>query len=160
MEVIATLIVDLPLDERRFHGLLRDVAAVASVAATEPSDLASKHYFRPPLAGGRDADCLVSVDTPSNLPKDVLDKLKNCGFRPQSTLRFGLARPEIDREGFWGLLSHYVNELRGWILTTAIDFDQAVSRCGSEEGLMQVSQPNDDNPAVLISATTMRQLEL
>ncbi|MCP4771176.1 MAG: hypothetical protein GY879_07185 [Planctomycetes bacterium] len=158
MEVIATLIVDLPLDERRFHGLLRDVAAVASVAATEPSSLVSKHYFQPPLSGDRNADCLVSVGAPSSLPKEVLDKLKGCGFRPQSTLRFELARPETDRQDFWDLLRHYANELRGWILTADIDFNQAVSHYGSEEGLMQTSQPNDDNPAVLISASTMKRL--
>ena len=161
MELVATLIADLPLDERRFHGLLHDIAAVASVAAITPSGLSAKHYFRAPSSEDCPADCLLRVAPASALPDDALKKLRDCGFRPHSILKFQLGQPQKDLGTLWDLLKDYVNELQGWVLTAALDFDQAVARCGSEEGLMQLSHKHGDgSKAVLISATTMRQLEL
>lgn len=157
----------MPLDERYFHGLLRDIASTTGVAAITPTGLQAEHFMSADRHQHQ-ADCLVEVVSVLELPMEVLRQLREQSFRPESLLDFWLstdqtgALDQVDPllSPMWALLDQYAQELRGWILTSAIGFEQAVARNGGEEGLMKVPQPNGDNPAVLISATTMRQLVL
>ncbi|MDP7061397.1 MAG: hypothetical protein QF489_00500 [Planctomycetota bacterium] len=176
MEHLATLITDMPLDERYFHGLLRDIAATSTVAAIKPAGKLAEHFLSrdghgserasEPAGGARQrADCLVELVSVLELPVKVVRQLHEQGFRAECLLEFWLNETQaavIDQEDpwlspAWPLLDRYAQELRGWVLTSALGFEETVARCGDEKGLMRTSLDGDD-PAVLISANTMNKL--
>jgi hypothetical protein len=159
VEWFATLMTDMPLDEARFHGLLRDVAQSSLAGAIRPRGLKAWHSFGDATRDAEVRDLEVRVLRPTEPPPSALHELQNHGFRTAAALEFlVLPQPEA-REEAWALVALYAEQVRGWILTRYLDFDEAANRNGDEEGLMHVPlNGGHGRKAVLLSASSLLRL--
>jgi hypothetical protein len=161
VELVATLFTDLPLDARRFLGVLRDLARNGAAGSITPSGLEARHCFgNPPVE--QDINVIhVRVKPADSAPASALRVLHSSGFRAQHAVEF-YADPyggRDARENAWALTHAYAAELCGWVLTCYLNFAQATARCNRENGLLTLpSDDSDQADAVLISATTMKLL--
>jgi hypothetical protein len=158
MELVASLLTDVPLDEHRFHGLLRDVAQSALAGAVLPRGMVATHSFGDAAADLHERNVVVRVQRAGTAAPAALTELRKTGFRPETVLDFDAPGDPDTREDAWALINLYAAELRGWVLTRYMDFDEAVARAGSEDGLLHVPLGGGDHKAVLISASTMEIL--
>jgi len=159
VELVAILLTDLPLDERRFHGLLRDIAGGCLAGAISPRGLEARHSFGDAQRHEDVVDVHVLVKPAASAPAAALRELHTAGFRPQSALELLTFGDAEARENAWALVNLYAEELRGWVLTDHLSFELAAQLCGNDDGLLHVpSASHSDTKAVLISATTMKQL--
>jgi len=138
VELVATLLTDLPLDESRFHGLLRDLARSPLAGAISPRGMLARHSFGEASHDLGPRDLEVRVERASKAPPEALHELAGVGFRPVHALSFETDGSPDAREDAWALTHLYAEELRGWILTRYLDFATAAARTGSEEGLLHV----------------------
>jgi hypothetical protein len=159
VELLATLLTDLPLDERRFHGLLHDLASMGAVGTITPSGLRAGHSF----GEGQRENCResieVSVLAKSCIGAQILEQLHSVGFRPMHALEFRAQEGAAIQAQWWPLLCAYVDELQGWVFTTELDFEETLARAATQAGIYSIPIAGDgQRKAVLISATTMKQL--
>ena len=158
VELVASLLTDVPLDEHRFHGLLRDVAHSTLAGAVLPRGMTAVHSFGNADRDDHERDVVVRVSRATTAPPAAQTELKKAGFRPETVLDFDSPGDRDTREDTWALVNLYARELRGWVLTRYLDFDEAAERMGSEEGLLHVPLGGGDHKAVLISASAMEVL--
>lgn len=158
MELVASLLSDVPLDERRFHGLLRDVAQSRLAGAVLPRGMMAVHSFGDAADDLYERQVKVRVQRAGTAPPAALTELRKAGFRPEVVLDFDAPGDPETREDAWALVNLYAEELRGWVLTRYVDYDEAAARAGSEEGLLHVPLGGGAKKAVLIAASTMREL--
>lgn len=158
VELVASLLTDVPLDEHRFHGLLRDVSQSALAGAVLPRGLTATHSFGNAEADLHERNVKVRVQRAGTAPPAALTELRKAGFRPETVLDFDAPGDVNTREDAWALINLYAAELRGWVLTRYLDYDEAAARAGSEAGLMHVPIGGGNHKAVLIAASTMEIL--
>jgi len=158
VELVASLLTDVPLDERRFHGLLRDVAQSSLAGGVLPRGLEAVHSYGEADSDLSARDVLVRVRSGGAAPPAALTELRKAGFRPAAVLDFETSGDAATREDAWALVNLYAEELRGWVLTRYMDFDEAARRSGSDAGLLHVPIGGGSHKAVLIAASTMKEL--
>jgi hypothetical protein len=157
VELVAILLTDLPLDEARFHGLLRDLARSSVAGGISPRGLSARHSYGDAAEDLQERDILVRVERATKAPPEALHELKRIGFDPVQALLFTTEGDADSREDAWALLHLYAEELRGWILTRYLDDETAIARTGSEEGILRVplAGAGRQNRAVLLAASTL-----
>ena len=165
MEIIATLLTDLPLDERHFYGLLQDLASTGLAGTIEPCGLQAQHEL-----GGNASSAFgtssaativrVQVKEASLLSPRLLDQLHKLGFRARQALEFRGNNHLDAPQDPWPLIIQYARELRGWIHTDDSKFLQTLKQDGFGDCIF--SLPAEDHlkksTAVLISTIAMKQL--
>lgn len=150
---------DMPLDERRFHGVLRDVAVSSLAGAIRPRGLCAWHSFGNAERDTEVRDLEVRVLRRTEAPPSALHELDEIGFRTASALEFLVPPEEEARLEAWALVALYAEQLYGWVLTRHIDFDSAAALSGSEEGLLHVPlNGGHGRKAVLVSAESLVRL--
>jgi hypothetical protein len=159
MELVATLLTDMPLDERRFHGMLLDIADSCLAGAIAPCGLEARHSFGEADRDEDVRDIHVIVKPPGSAPAAARHELAKAGFRPRCCIEFLTYEDPDSREEAWALVNLYARELSGWVLTRYVDFDEARRRCGDDRGLLHVPLScGSESKAVLVAATTMKVL--
>lgn len=157
VELVATLLTDLPLDERTFHGLLLDISHSTLAGAISPYEMEAIHSFGDADFDDSARDIRVRVREANTTHRSALVELSKHGFRPVTALQFETAGDADSREDAWALCSLYAAEVQGWVLTHYISFDQAARRLGDEEGLLHVPI-GGKHRSVLISFSALKQL--
>lgn len=157
MELVATLLTDLPLDDRNFHGLLMDISHSSLAGAISPYGLEAIHSYGDADFDMSVRDIRVRVRKANTAPRSALVELSKHGFRPVTAVTFETQGDVDSREDAWALCSLYASELQGWILTNYLSFDQAVARLGDEDGLLHVPIGGKFR-SVLVSFSALRQL--
>ena len=158
VELVATLLTDIPLDERRFHGVLRDVAQSRLAGAILPRGREAVHSFGEAHHDAAERQVRVRLKRGGQAPPAALVELRKAGFLPATVLDFDAPGDLDTREDAWALTNCYAQELRGWVLTRYLDFEEAAARAGTEEGLLHVPIGRGDHKAVLISAAALLAL--
>jgi len=147
---------DMPLDERRFHGVLHDVAHSSLAGAIRPCGLSAWHSFGNAERASDAPDLEVRVLRRTEAPPSALHELDMYGFRTASALEFLVLPNEGAHLRAWALVALYAEQLYGWVLTQHIDFDRAAALSGSEDGLMHVPLNGErGRKAVLVSAENL-----
>lgn len=150
---------DMPLDERRFYGVLHDVAHSSLAGAIRPRGLSAWHSFGNAERDSDVRDLEVRVLRRTEAPPSALHELDLYGFRTASALEFLVPANEEARLEAWALVALYAEQLYGWVLTRHIDYDHAAALGGSEDGLMRVPlNGGHGRKAVLISAESLAWL--
>ena len=157
METVATLITDVPLDERSFHAVLLDCSATALAGAITQQGMAAIHAFGEAERDVDVRDVRVRCRPANTAHKAALTELRKQGFDPVTSLEFETAGDRESREDAWALVGVYARELQGWIMTSYVDYDEAVARLGGEEGLLH-APVGGKRRGVLIAATALRLL--
>ena len=157
MELVATLLTDFPLDEARFHGLLRDLAQSSLAGAISPQGMQARHSYGEASRDLAPRDILVRVERATKAPPEAIHELANVGFRPQHAVMIHTDGDADSREDAWALTHLYAEELRGWILTRYLDYVTAEARMGSTEGLLHVPLTGGakGDKAVLLASSTL-----
>ncbi|MFK5956699.1 MAG: hypothetical protein QM477_09670 [Planctomycetota bacterium] len=159
MEWFATLMTDMPLDERRFHGVLRDVAHSSLAGGIRPRGMAAWHSFGNAECDSDVRDLEVRVLRATEAPPSALHELEIAGFRTASALEFLVPPEEEACLEAWALVALYAEQLYGWVLTRHLDFETAAAIIGSENGLMHVPlNGGHGRKAVLVSAESLVRL--
>ena len=157
VEIVATLIIDVPLDERSFRATLMDCSRTSLAGAILQQGTTATHSFG---EADRDTDArdVKVVCRPINATsRAAVTELRKHGFTPRTALEFQTARDGESREDAWALVGVYARELQGWIMTSYLDFDEAAARLGGEEGLLH-APVGGKRRGVLISAIALRLL--
>jgi hypothetical protein len=157
VELVATLLSDLPLDPSRFRGLLLDISRSSLAGAISPQGLTAIHSFGDAEYDRDVRDIRIRARAANTAPRAALVELKNQGFVPASAVQVETWGDQASRIDAWMLTSLYAEQLQGWILTNYLDFDQAADRLGDEVGLAHVSL-GGKHRSVLISASSLRTL--
>lgn len=158
MELFATLLTDLPLDERRFHGLLRDVARSRLAGATAPKGLEARHSYGDAREDFDVRDVLVRVRRGGTAHPAALAELRKTGFTPAHALEFLCEPNPSTKADAWALLRLYADELKGWVLTEYLQPEEVVARAGTEEGILHAPMGSRRKKVSLISASTLSLL--
>lgn len=153
--LFATLLTDLPLDERRFHGLLRDVARSSLAGATWPHGMEARHSFGDAREDFDVRDVLVRVRRGGTAHPAALAELRKIGFVPAQALEILCDPHPATQADAWALLRLYADELKGWILTEYLQPEEVVARAGTEEGVLHAGLGSKRKKVSLISAATL-----
>ncbi len=157
MEIVATLLVDVPLDASNFHGLLLDLSATALSGAIQQQELKAFHTFGEASEDPNPREIRVCCLPANTAPRAALRELKKQGFSPATALEFSAPTDLESQEDAWTLLGVYARELRGWAITNKLDFDEASERLGSEDGILHAPL-GGKKKGVLISSNALRLL--
>lgn len=159
MEIVATLITDLPMDAHRFRGLLMDVSRSSLAGAILQEGTEATHSFGEAARDVEAREVRVVVRKPGAVNPAALHELKKSGFQPAAAFEFytDLEDPE-SVEDAWAVMGLYSGEVRGWVMTTYLDFEEAAKRMGTEEGLLHAPIGAGANRGVLISANALKLL--
>ncbi len=157
VELVATLLTDLPLDPSRFRGLLLDISRSSLAGAISPDGLTAIHSYGDAEFDRDVRDVRVRARPANTAPRAAMVELSKHGFRAQSAITIETWGDAASREDAWMLASVYAREVRGWILTAYLDFDEALDRLGDAEGLLHVPSASRQR-CVLIAASTLAQL--
>jgi len=157
VELVATLLTDVPLDPARFRGLLLDMSQSSLAGAISPDGLTALHSYGDADIDLEVRDVRVRVRPANTAPRSALVELAKHSFRPQAALQIETWGEAVTRDDAWILCSLYAQHLQGWVLTSYLDFDTAAAYQGSEDGLLHVPI-GGKHRSVLIAASTMRQL--
>lgn len=157
MELVATLLTDLPLDDRNFHGLLMDISHSRLAGAISPYGLEAVHSYGDADYDASVRDIRVRARPANTAHRSAIVELSKHGFRPVTAVTFETQGDPDSREDAWALCALYAKELQGWVLTNYMSFDQAVARIGDEDGLLHVPIGGKFR-SVLISFSTLRML--
>lgn len=158
MVLVATLLTDVPLDERGFRAVLLNCSCSALAGAAVQDGLVARHSFGDAETDRKARDVRVHCRPAVTVPRAALVELHKHGFRPVTALEFHTSGDREAREDAWALLGLYCHELRGWALTWHLDFDEAAARAGSSDGLLHAPAGTRKQPAVLIAASTLKLL--
>jgi len=149
---------DMPLDERRFHGVLHDVAASSQAGAIRPQGLSAWHSFGQAECDREAPDLEVRVFRRADAPPAALQELDAFGFRTISALEFWAPADERARLEAWAVVTLYAEQLYGWVLTRQLDFEDSGAFRGREDSLVQVTlEGRHTGKAVLVSADRLVQ---
>jgi hypothetical protein len=157
VELVATLLSDLPLDPSRFRGLLLDVSQSSLAGAISPQGMTAVHSFGDAEYDRQVRDIRIRAGAANTAPRAALVELEKHGFRAASAVQVETWGDQASRVDAWMLTSLYAEQLQGWILTSYLDFDQAADRLGDDAGLAHVSL-GGKHRSVLIAASTLRTL--
>jgi len=114
---------DMPLDERRFHGVLHDVAQSPLAGAIRPRGLSAWHSYGEAQRDPDAHDFEVRVLGRTEVPPPALRELDASGFRTASALEFLVPPEEEARLKARALVRLYVEQLYGWVFTRYFDYD-------------------------------------
>lgn len=157
MPLLATLLTDLPLDERSFHGLLLDCSRTALAGSILRHGLEATHSFGDADLDRDVRDVKVLCRKANTVHRAALVELRKHGFEPASALEFHTAGDHESNEDAWALCRVYAEELKGWLVTSYLDFDTAAARTGSADGLLH-APVGGRHKGVLIAASALRLL--
>ena len=147
---------DMPLDERRFHGVLHDVAASALAGAIRPCGLSAKHSFGAAEQHSDAHDLEVRVLKRAEAPNSALKELDAFGFRTASALEFWVPSENGAKVEAWALVTLYAEQLYGWVLTRYQDYESSTTGSDHVQGPMPVTlNDGDEHKAVLVSAESL-----
>lgn len=158
MELFATLLTDLPLDERRFRGVLLDVARSRLAGATAPKGMEARHSFGDAREDFDVRDVLVRVRRGSTAHPAALTELRKTGFVPAHALEFLCNPHPSTKADAWALLRLYVDELKGWVLTEYLQPEEIAERAGTADGVLHAGLGSRKKKVSLISAGTLSLL--
>ncbi|HBF23331.1 MAG TPA: hypothetical protein DDW23_05880 [Planctomycetes bacterium] len=158
MELLATLVTDIPLDESRFRGVLLDVSRSSLAGAVSHFELSAYHAFGNAEIDMHIRDVEVTSRPANTAPKAALTELEKIGFLPVTALEFRTDGTAESQEDAWALLGLYGIQLRGWAITAYLDFDEAAFRADTTEGLIK-APIGGKAKGVLISESTLRRLQ-
>lgn len=159
MELVAILLTDVGLDERRFHGLLLDLARSSLAGAILQHGLEAVHSYGEAERDQDARDVRVRCRPANTAPRTALAELRKQGFTPATVLEFSAGHDRESREDAWALLGLYAEELRGWVVTRYLDYDEAEARLGGHEGLLHAPLGGRRrHRGVLISSAALRLL--
>ena len=147
MELFATLLTDLPLDEHRFRGLLLDLSRSALAGAVAPKGLDARHSYGNAVEDADVRDVLVRVRRGGTAHPAALTELRKLGFVPAHAIEF-LCDPRA-------LLGLYAKELKGWVLTEYVQPEEAIERAGTKDGVLHAPLGSRKKKVSLISASTL-----
>jgi len=136
MDLVATLLTDVPLDERTFHGVLLACSRSSLAGAISQFGLEAVHSFGDAERDADARDLRVRCRPANTAPKAALIELRKHGFQPVTALEFEAPADAESHEDAWTLVGLYVEELRGWVVTRHLDFEEARERLGTDEGLL------------------------
>lgn len=158
MELVATLLTDVPLDSPSFRGLLLDLSESSLAGAISPDGLTAIHAYGNADYDDTVRDVRVRVREANTAPRSAIVELAKHGFRPVTAISIETWGDAPSREDAWILCSLYAAQLQGWVLTSYLDFDTAVAyQGGDQHGLLHVPI-GGRRRSVLIAASTMREL--
>ncbi len=155
MLLFATLLTDLPLDERRFRGVLMDVARSRLAGAVSPKGLEARHSFGDAREDFDVRDVLVRVRRGGTAHPAALVELRKAGFTPAHALEFLCDPQPATQSDAWALLRLYADELKGWVLTEYLQPEEVVARAGTEDGVLHAGMGSKRKKVSLISASTL-----
>jgi len=157
VEVVATLLTDMPLDARAFRGLLVDVSRSSLAGAIAHDGLEATHSFGEAERDSDARDVQVRCRPANTAQRAALTELRKQGFEPATAVVFITSGDADSREDAWFLVGLYAEELRGWVVTSYLDFDEAAERMGNDEGLLH-APVGGKHKGVLIAASALRLL--
>ncbi|TAH37024.1 MAG: hypothetical protein EYC70_08560 [Planctomycetota bacterium] len=158
MPQFATLLTDVPVDERGFRSVLLATARTALGGGIVQGGLSATHSYGDADTDQRVRDIRVFVRPANTAPRAALTELEKHGFKPVTALEFHCDHDRDSQEDAWALLGLYADELRGWVMTHYLDYDEAAARCGGGEGLLRAPIGSHKHPGVLIAASTLKLL--
>ncbi|RMH03687.1 MAG: hypothetical protein D6702_05205 [Planctomycetota bacterium] len=158
MPLFATLLTDLPLpDENALRGLLLDCSRTALAGSILQRGMTAVHSFGEADRDPEPREVRVICRKANTAHRAALVELAKQGFRPAAALEFHTdGHPETDQDA-WSLCEVYAEEVRGWLVTSYLDFETAAERLGSEDGLLH-APVGGRRKGVLISARALRLL--
>ena len=157
MELVATLLTDIPLDSQSLRSTLLDLSRTSLAGAIVQDDMTVVHSFGDADRDQDVRDVKVRCRPANTAPRAALVELEKLGFSAVTSLEFQSPGDRESREDAWILAGLYGGELRGWVITSYLNFDEAVQRTGSEEGLLH-APVGGKNRGVLIAANTLQIL--
>ncbi len=157
MELVATLLIDIPLQEQSFRGVLMDISQSSLAGAIAQCELAATHSFGNADIDTDVRDIQVLANTANTAPPEAKRELKKIGFRIQAVIRFETAGDQDSREDAWALAELYADQLKGWVLTSYMDFETAAERLGDSNGLMHLPATGK-RKVVLIASNKLKEL--
>ncbi len=158
MELVATLLTDVPLDAASFRGVLMDMSRSSLAGAIVPDELTAIHSYGNAEYDDSVRDVRVRARPANTAPRAAVVELAKVGFRPVTAISIETWGDDLSRDDAWILCSLYAAELQGWVLTSYLDYDTALAYQGGEEyGLLHVPI-GGRRRSVLIAASTMREL--
>ncbi len=157
VELVATLLVDIPFSAASFRGVLFDVSQSTFAGAISQHELTATHSFGDADVDTDVRDIRVIARKSNTAPPEACRELKKVGFRAETVLRFETFGDSRSREDAWALVELYADLLKGWVLTAYFDFESAAQRLGTEEGLMHLPATGKQKMA-LIAANQLRGL--
>lgn len=157
MELVATLLTDVPLDAQSLRGVLMNLSRTSLAGAMLQHELQVVHSFGDAELDRAARDVKVRCRGANTAPRAALVELEKHGFQPVTAIEFQTAGDPESREDAWMLVGLYSEELRGWAVTSYLDFEEAVRRTGSETGLLH-APVGGRHRGVLIANQTLRQL--
>jgi hypothetical protein len=158
VELVATLLTDVPLDAASFRGVLMDLSRSSLAGAIVPDGLIAEHSYGDAEYDDSVRDVRVRVRPGNSAPRAAVVELAKVGFRPVTALSIETSGDRLSRDDAWILCSLYAAELQGWVLTSYLDYDTALAyQGGDDHGLLHVPI-GGRRRSVLIAASTMREL--
>ncbi|HJM39068.1 MAG TPA: hypothetical protein QGG59_03015 [Planctomycetota bacterium] len=137
VRLLATLLTDLPLDEQRLRGVLLNISHTSLAGSIQQYGLDATHSFGNAAKDFDVRDVTVRCRPANTSHKSALVELRKHGFQPATALEFETAGDSESDLDAWSLVRVYAEELKGWVVTAFLDFEEARSRTGSDEGLLQ-----------------------
>ena len=147
----------MPLDEQRLRSTLINLSRTSLAGAIVQDGMTAVHSFGDADSDARVRDVKMRCRPANTAPRAALVELEKLGFRPESTLEFQSPGDYESREDAWTLVGLYGEELLGWVITSYVDFDEAVRRIGSDEGLIH-APVGGKHRGVIIAASALRLL--
>lgn len=157
MEILATLVTDLPLDEARFRSVLFDCSRSSLAGAILQKGMTAVHSFGEADRDAAPRDVQVVVRSPGTIHPSAAHELRRLRFEAAAALEFHCDPHPETREDAWALVHLYAEQLRGWVVTDYLSYEEAAARQGSEEGLLR-APVGGRKRGVLIAARALESL--
>jgi hypothetical protein len=157
MELVATLLIDIPLQEQSFRGVLMDISQSSLAGAISQHELVATHSFGEADFDTDVRDIRVLANSANTAPPEVKRELETIGFGIRTVIRFETYGDQNSREDAWALAELYADQLKGWVLTSYLDFKTAAERLGSGDGLMHLPAAGK-RKMVLIASNKLKGL--
>jgi len=157
VELVATLLIDIPLQEQSFRGVLMDISQSSLAGAIAQHELVATHSFGNADIDTDVRDIRVLANPANTAPPEAKRELGKIGFRIQTVLRFETFGDRNSREDAWALAELYADQLKGWMLTSYMDFETAAERLGGNDGLVHLPAAGK-RKMVLIASNKLRGL--
>ena len=157
MELVSTLFVDIPISEESFRGNLMDISQSVLAGAISQQNLIATHSFGDASIDDTVRDIRVIVRKSNTTPPEIKKELKKIGFQIQSVIRFESFGDKRSREDAWALTELYANQLKGWVLTSYLNFKTAKNLLNSTAGLINIPAAGK-RKMTLIAANNLKYL--
>jgi hypothetical protein len=157
VRLLATLLTDLPLDEQRLRGVLLNISHTSLAGSIHQRGLEVVHSFGDAAEDFDVRDITVRCQPANTCHKAALVELRKLGFQPATALEFETSGDFESDLDAWSLVRVYSDELKGWVMTSFLDYDEALRRTGSDEGLLH-APVGGKKRGVLIAASSLSLL--